>query len=67
MWRIMRVSASSKKKAHKVYEQDANLHEGIGEAQLTDEKFKLAGAFICKLYNQVTDTSDEAHILISIP
>ena len=54
----------SKKKAHKVYEQDANLLEGIGEAQLTDEKFKLAGAFICKLYNQVTDTSDEARDLM---
>jgi hypothetical protein len=52
------------KKAHKVYEQDANLLEGIGEAQLTDEKFKLAGAFICKLYNQVTDTSDEARDLM---
>jgi hypothetical protein len=48
----------SKKKAYKVYEQDANLLEGIGEAELTDEKIKLAEAFICKLYNQVTDTSD---------
>jgi hypothetical protein len=28
--------------------------------ELTDEKIKLAEAFICKLYNQVTDTSDEA-------
>ena len=48
----------SKKKAHKVYEQDANLLEGIGEAELTDEKIKLAEAFICKLYNQVTSGSD---------
>jgi hypothetical protein len=45
----------SKKKAYKVYEQDANLLKGIGEAELTDEKIKLAEAFICKLYNQVTD------------
>ena len=28
----------SKKKAYKIYEQDANLLEGIGEAELTDEK-----------------------------
>ena len=48
----------SKKKAHKVYDQDVNLLEGIWEAELTDEKIKLAEAFICKLYNQVTDTSD---------
>jgi hypothetical protein len=27
----------SKKKAYKVYEQDVNLLEGIGEAELTDE------------------------------
>jgi hypothetical protein len=46
-----------------VYEQDANLLEGIGEAELTDEKIKLAEAFICKLCNQVTDTSDEARDL----
>jgi hypothetical protein len=52
----------SKKKGYKVYEQDANLLEGIGEAELTDEKIKLA--FICKLYNQVTDTSDEARDLM---
>ena len=45
----------SKKKVYKVYEQDANLLEGIGEADITDEKIKLAEAFICKLYNQVTD------------
>jgi hypothetical protein len=44
-------------------EQDANLLEGIGEAELTDEKIKLAEAFICKLYNQVTDTSDETRDL----
>jgi len=53
----------SKKRVYKVYEQDANLLEGIGEAELTDEKIKLAEAFICKLYNQVTDTSDEARYL----
>jgi hypothetical protein len=35
---------------YKVYEQDANLLEGIGEAELTDEKIKLAEAFICKFY-----------------
>jgi hypothetical protein len=44
-----------KKKTYKVYEQDVNLLEGIGEAELTDEKMKLAEAFICKLYNQVTE------------
>jgi hypothetical protein len=38
----------SKKKAYKVYEQDVNLLEGIGEAELTDEKIKLAEVFICK-------------------
>jgi hypothetical protein len=54
----------SKKKAYKVYEQDVNLLEGIGEAELTDEKIKLAEVFICKLYNQVTDTSDEARDLM---
>jgi hypothetical protein len=54
----------SKKKAYKVYEQDANLLEGIGEAELTDEKIKLAEVFICKLYNQVPDTSDEARDLM---
>ena len=48
---------------YKFYEQDANLLEGIGEAELTDEKIKLAEAFICKLCNQVTDTSDEARDL----
>jgi hypothetical protein len=47
----------SKKKTYKVYEQDVNLLEGIGEAELTDEKIKLAEVFICKLYNQVPDTS----------
>jgi hypothetical protein len=51
-----------KKKGNKVYEQDANLLEGIEKAELTDEKIKLA--FICKLYNQVTDTSDEARDLM---
>jgi hypothetical protein len=30
----------SKKRVYKVYEQDANLLEGIGEAELTDEKIK---------------------------
>jgi hypothetical protein len=45
-------------------EQDVNLLEGIGEAELTDEKIKLAEVFICKLYNQVTDTSDEARDLM---
>jgi hypothetical protein len=54
----------SKKNAYKVYEQDANLLEEIGEAELTDEKIKLDEAFICKLYNQVTDTSDEARDLM---
>jgi hypothetical protein len=53
-----------KKKTYKVYDQDANLLEGIGEAELTDEKIKLAEAFIGKLYNQVTDTSDEARDLM---
>jgi hypothetical protein len=53
-----------KKKAYKVYDQDANLLEGIGEAELTDEKIKLAEAFIGKLYNQVTDTSNEAQDLM---
>jgi hypothetical protein len=43
----------SKKKEYKVYEQDTNLLEGIGEAELTDEKIELAEAFICKLYNFV--------------
>ena len=28
----------SKKRVYKVYEQDANLLEGIGEAERTDEK-----------------------------
>jgi hypothetical protein len=54
----------SKKKEYKVYEQDTNLLEGIGEAELTDEKIKLAEVFICKFYNQVTDTSDEARDLM---
>jgi hypothetical protein len=45
----------SKKKAYKVYEQDANLLEGIGEAELTDEKIKLAEAFMCKV--SVADTA----------
>ena len=36
----------SKKKVYKVYEQDANSLEGIGEAELTDKKIKLAEAFI---------------------
>ena len=45
----------SKKMAYKVYEQDDNLLEGVGGAELSDEKIKLAEAFICKLYNQVTD------------
>ena len=53
-----------KKKTYKVYDQDANLLEGIGEAELTDEKIKLAEAFIGKLYNQVTDTSVEARDLM---
>jgi hypothetical protein len=53
----MKASANLILKAYKVYDQDANLLEGIGEAELTDEKIKLAEAFIGKLYNQVTDTS----------
>ena len=37
--------------------------ERDGVWDLTEEKIKLAEAFICKLYNQVTDTSDEARDL----
>ena len=38
--------------------------ERDGVWDLTEEKIKLAEAFICKLYNQVTDTSDEARDLM---
>jgi hypothetical protein len=38
--------------------------ENHAHAELTDEKIKLAEAFIGKLYNQVTDTSDEARDLM---
>jgi hypothetical protein len=66
----------SKKKAYKVYEQDVNLLEGIGEAELTDEKIKLAEVFIGKfvsktecigIFSGLLDVPAIIHILISIP
>jgi hypothetical protein len=51
----------SKKKAYKVYDQDVNLLEGIGEAELTDEKI------IIGIFSGLLDVPAIIHILISIP
>jgi hypothetical protein len=53
-----------KKKTYKVYEQDANLLEGIGEAELTDEKIKLAESSAVRYIFTMKHVENHAHVCL---
>ena len=54
------LSGHTKKTSFKTFKEHFNLLGTIGEGDFNDEKCKAAEQFVCRIYNQAVNTTDEA-------